>query len=132
FRPTESGFELRRGTFYNFCKQAENDIENDYFFIIDEVNRVNLSKILGELFMLIENDRRRTELKLLYADENFSVPKNIYIICMMNTADRSLAMLDYALRRRFAFYNMTTGFLTTGFRTYQEKLASSKFDTLIQ
>ena len=132
FRPTESGFELRKGTFYNFCKRAENDIENDYFFIIDEINRGNLSKILGELFMLIENDKRGTELQLLYADEKFSVPPNIYILGMMNTADRSLAMLDYALRRRFAFYNMTTGFRTTGFRTYQEKLASAKFDSLIQ
>ena len=132
FRPTESGFELRKGTFYNFCKRAENDIENDYFFIIDEINRGNLSKILGELFMLIENDKRGTELQLLYADEKFSVPPNIYILGMMNTADRSLAMLDYALRRRFAFYNMTTGFRTTGFRSYQEKLASAKFDSLIQ
>lgn len=132
FRPTESGFELRTGTFYNFCKRAENDIENDYFFIIDEINRGNLSKILGELFMLIENDKRGTELQLLYADEKFSVPPNIYIIGMMNTADRSLAMLDYALRRRFAFYNMTTGFFTLGFRAYQEKLDNSKFDSLIQ
>lgn len=132
FRPTEAGFELRKGTFYNFCKRAESDIENDYFFIIDEINRGNLSKILGELFMLIENDKRGTELQLLYADEKFSVPSNIYIIGMMNTADRSLAMLDYALRRRFAFYNMTTGFLTSGFTAYQEKLDSSKFDSLIQ
>ncbi|WP_210136327.1 AAA family ATPase [Staphylococcus sp. GDK8D68P] len=132
FRPTESGFELRKGTFYNFCKRAESDIENDYFFIIDEINRGNLSKILGELFMLIENDKRGTELQLLYADEKFSVPSNIYIIGMMNTADRSLAMLDYALRRRFAFYNITTGFLTSGFTAYQEKLDSSKFDSLIQ
>ncbi|WFR70006.1 AAA family ATPase [Staphylococcus saprophyticus] len=132
FRPTESGFELRKGTFYNFCKRAESDIENDYFFIIDEINRGNLSKILGELFMLIENDKRGTELQLLYADEKFSVPENIYILGMMNTADRSLAMLDYALRRRFAFYNMTTGFLTTGFKSYQEKLASAKFDSLIR
>ncbi|WP_436862899.1 AAA family ATPase [Staphylococcus caeli] len=132
FRPTASGFELRKGTFYNFCKRAESDIENDYFFIVDEINRGNLSKILGELFMLIENDKRGTELQLLYVDEKFSVPPNIYILGMMNTADRSLSMLDYALRRRFAFYNMTTGFLTTGFTAYQEKLASSKFDSLIQ
>lgn len=81
--------------------------------------------------MLIENDKRGTELELLYADEKFSVPKNVYIIGMMNTADRSLAILDYALRRRFAFYNMNTSFTTMGFREYQENLQNSKFDELI-
>lgn len=103
YRPTETGFELRTGAFYNFCKQAEEDNEKDHFFIIDEINRGNLSKIFGELFMLIENDKRGMEIELLYADEKFCVPDNVYIIGMMNTADRSLAMLDYALRRRFAF-----------------------------
>lgn len=132
FRPTEKGFELRNGTFYNFCKQAEIDSENDYFFIIDEINRGNLSKIFGELFMLIENDKRGSELELLYADEKFSVPKNLYIIGMMNTADRSLAILDYALRRRFAFYNMMASFTTKGFRSYQEMLGNEKFDSLVQ
>ena len=131
FRPTEKGFELKRGTFYNFCKAAENDNENKYFLIIDEINRGNLSKIFGELFMLIEDDKRGQKLQLLYSDEKFSVPKNVYIIGMMNTADRSLAMLDYALRRRFAFFEMKPGFDSDGFQKYQKELASEKFNHLI-
>ena len=133
FRPTqEGGFELKRGAFYDFCKLAEVDSEDTpYFFIIDEINRGNLSKIFGELFMLIESDKRGIELKLLYADEKFSVPENVYIIGMMNTADRSLAMMDYALRRRFAFFDMEPRFNTKGFRQYQEELQSDRFNKLI-
>lgn len=131
FRPSESGFELKRGAFYSFCKTAEIDSDNDYFFIIDEINRGNLSKIFGELFMLIERDKRGVELQLLYSDEKFAVPSNVYIIGMMNTADRSLAMLDYALRRRFAFYEMKPGFGTVGFKEYRARLASDKFNRLI-
>ena len=78
---------------------AADDLDNEYFFIIDEINRGNLSKIFGELFMLIESDKRGNSLQLLYSDEKFYVPANVYIIGMMNTADRSLALLDYALRR---------------------------------
>lgn len=131
FRPSTDGFELKRGAFYNFCKKAEIDGDNDYFFIIDEINRGNLSKIFGELFMLIENDKRGVSLQLLYSDEKFSVPKNIYIIGMMNTADRSLAMLDYALRRGFAFFEIKPGFTTDGFREYRMSLKNEKFDKLI-
>lgn len=131
FRPSEKGFELKHGAFYNFCKKAEIDSDNEYFFIIDEINRGNLSKIFGELFMLIESDKRGIELQLLYSDEKFSVPNNVYIIGMMNTADRSLAMLDYALRRRFAFYEMKPGFDSDGFREYRMELESEKFDRLI-
>lgn len=133
YRPTENGgFVLKNGPFYNFCKKAENDIENDYFFIIDEINRGNLSKIFGELFMLVEKDKRsKIKLQLLYSDEKFSVPENIYIIGMMNTADRSLAMLDYGLRRRFAFYDMKPSFETERFIEYRKKLNSPKFDKLI-
>lgn len=131
FRPSTDGFELKRGAFYNFCKKAEIDGDNDYFFIIDEINRGNLSKIFGELFMLIENDKRGVSLQLLYSDEKFSVPKNIYTIGMMNTADRSLAMLDYALRRRFAFFEIKPGFTTDGFREYRMSLENEKFDKLI-
>lgn len=131
YRPTENGFTIKKGSFYKFCKLAEDDDENDYFFIIDEINRGNLSKIFGELFMLIEKDKRGIELQLLYSDENFSVPPNVYIIGMMNTAYRSLAMLDYALRRRFSFFTMKPGFNTIGFQTYQDSLKSDAFKKLI-
>ena len=131
YRPTENGFTIKKGSFYKFCKLAEDDDENDYFFIIDEINRGNLCKIFGELFMLIEKDKRGIELQLLYSDENFSVPPNVYIIGMMNTADRSLAMLDYALRRRFSFFTMKPGFNTIGFQTYQDSLKSDAFKKLI-
>ena len=131
FRPSASGFELRKGPFYQFCKQAEGDESNDYFFIIDEINRGNLSKIFGELFMLIEMDKRGRDLQLLYSDEQFSIPENLYIIGMMNTADRSLAMLDFALRRRFAFFELKPGFDSDGFKEYQSHLKNEKFDALI-
>lgn len=131
FRPSATGFELKKGPFYNFCKRAEVDSDKDYFFIIDEINRGNLSKIFGELFMLIESDKRGAELQLLYSDEKFSVPKNVYIIGMMNTADRSLAMLDYALRRRFAFYEFSPAFDTDGFRKYRSGKNNKKFDNLV-
>lgn len=131
FRPNSTGFELKTGVFYNFCKEAEKDEENKYFFIIDEINRGNLSKIFGELFMLIENDKRNTSIQLIYNNEKFSVPKNVYIIGMMNTADRSLAMLDYALRRRFAFFDIIPGFDTEGFKFYKDSIENPNFSNLI-
>jgi len=131
FRPAKSGFELKKGPFYNFCKKAEIDSDNDYFFIIDEINRGNLSKIFGELFMLIEGDKRGVSLQLLYSDDKFSVPANVHIIGMMNTADRSLAMMDYALRRRFAFFEFPPAFDTDGFIKYRQSKNNEKFDKLI-
>lgn len=128
----DGGFELKHGVFYKFCKKALNTPDKDFFFIIDEINRGNLSKIFGELLMLIENSYRGKEIKLAYTDELFTVPKNLYIIGMMNTADRSLAMIDYALRRRFSFFEIYPGFATEGFKSYQLSLANEKLDKLIQ
>lgn len=133
YRPDGNGFKLAEGPFYKFCKTAESDDERPYFFVIDEINRGNLSKIFGELLMLIEADKRgeKNAMRLLYKDEQFSVPANVHIIGMMNTADRSLAMIDYALRRRFAFFDMEPAFASDGFRNRQSAIANPKFDSLI-
>lgn len=133
YKPNEEGgFELKNGIFYRFCKRAAADREHKYFFIIDEINRGNLSKVFGELLMLIENDYRDKPIQLSYRDELFAVPENLYIIGMMNTADRSLAMIDYALRRRFSFFDMKPGFETIGFKEEIKKLMDPHLDNLVK
>ena len=131
YKPTEKNFELKYGIFYNFCQKAAADSQRDYFFIIDEINRGNMSKIFGELLMLIERDYRDTSVSLAYNDDKFSVPSNLYIIGMMNTADRSLAMIDYALRRRFSFFDMEPAFYSEGFIKYQNTLKNDTLNKLI-
>ncbi len=134
YKPSEDGgFRLEKGKFYNFCNKAIACPEKKFFFIIDEINRGNLSKIFGELLMLIENNYRGNQHKisLAYSREDFYVPENLYIIGMMNTADRSLAMMDYALRRRFSFYEMNPAFDSEGFKSYQSLLHSETFDKFI-
>jgi hypothetical protein len=121
YRPTPGGsFVLRDGIFVRFRNAALADPNNDYVLIIDEINRGNLSKIFGELMMLIEFDKRNQSwsTRLAYAqqsDPQFYVPENLYIIGMMNTADRSLSRFDYAFRRRFAFITLNPEFESFGF-----------------
>lgn len=132
YKPEKDGFILKKGVFYEFCKKAEKDLQRPYFFIIDEINRGNLSKIFGELLLAIENEYRGNPITLAYDEENtFTVPENLYLIGMMNTADRSLAMIDYALRRRFSFFTMKPAFKSTGFQNYQNSLNNKHFDELI-
>lgn len=113
YRPSKDSFELRNGIFFEVCEKAKEDDSSPYFLIIDEINRGNLSKIFGELMMLIEADKRgeKNKIKLAYSsDSDFYIPDNLYIIGTMNTADRSLTIVDYALRRRFAFIKMKPNF----------------------
>lgn len=131
YKPVEDGFELKYGIFYRFCQKAANQPDKDYFFIIDEINRGNMSKIFGELLMLIERDYRGTKATLAYNGLTFSVPRNLYIIGMMNTADRSLAMIDYALRRRFSFFEVEPGFDSDGFIQYQNGLNNETLNELV-
>ena len=126
YRPNgNQGFERKNGTFYEFRDRALKDPDGTYVFIIDEINRGNLSKIFGELMLLIESDKRGPTWKtrLAYAadeDDEFYVPDNLFILGMMNTADRSLSLVDYALRRRFAFVAMEPLYGATKFRTHLE------------
>lgn len=116
------GFKMQKGVFMNLCERAQADKDKKYFLIIDEINRGNLSKIFGELMLLIEHDKRGQEISLTYSTdgETFSIPPNIYIIGTMNTADRSLAMVDYALRRRFSFIDIQPSF-GSEFKSYLKK-----------
>ena len=131
-RPTTTGeFKIRNGIFYNFCENAKEHPEDTFVFIIDEINRGNLSKIFGELMMLIEYDKRspRYALKLTYNEGNssrFYVPENVYLIGCMNTADRSIAIVDYALRRRFAFCEVEPEFGDT-YKNYLGTALSNSF-----
>ncbi len=131
YKPVEDGFKLKYGIFYRFCQKAANQPDKEFFFIIDEINRGNMSKIFGELLMLIEKDYRGTKTTLAYNGLSFFVPKNLYIIGMMNTADRSLAMIDYALRRRFSFFEVEPGFDSEGFIRYQNGLNDETLNELI-
>lgn len=130
YKPTETGFTIEEGPFYKFCKKAETN-GGKHFFIIDEINRGNLSRIFGELLVLTEATKRNESATLLYTKESFKVPDNVYIIGMMNTADRSLAMIDYALRRRFSFLPVEPAFGLESFDSYLDKVATPKAKTLV-
>ena len=123
FKPNSEGnFALQRGSLIQICEKAKQNENENFVMFIDEINRANISKVFGELLSLIENDKRGPEnaVKILYSenDINFYIPSNLYFICAMNTADRSLKMVDYALRRRFSFFEFKPEFDKPEFKNF--------------
>jgi hypothetical protein len=134
YRPNEKGgFDIVKGVFYNFCMKAIKNPQDNYYFIIDEINRGNMSKIFGELMLLIESDKRgeKYAMSTVYSSDKFYIPENIYLIGLMNTADRSLALLDYALRRRFSFIDIEPAF-GANFAKYTSKFNDSKLSKMLE
>ena len=110
FRPTDTGnglsLRLEDGIFKRICREAQAQPEKRFLLLIDEINRANVAKVFGEIITLLEADKRGLVVTLPQSKESFCVPRNVYVLGTMNTADRSIRLLDAALRRRFAFIEL--------------------------
>ncbi|HEY9285131.1 MAG TPA: AAA family ATPase [Pyrinomonadaceae bacterium] len=111
FRPVDTGggglvLRLEDGVFKRVCREAQANPKRKYLILVDEINRANLAKVFGETITLLEKDKRGMQVTLPQSKESFAVPPNVFILGTMNTADRSIKLLDAALRRRFAFIEL--------------------------
>ncbi len=124
------GQTLSTGVFYDFCKEAEQD-DKEHFFIIDDICRGDIGNIFGDLLMLIGRDDRGKKIRLLYRDEQFSIPDNVHIIATMNGGTNSGGM-DYSVRRRFAFYELPPAYEQKSFIRYIKQKNSPKLEKLVK
>lgn len=143
YRPNAGGgFVIENGPLYRLAERAKGDPDAKYVLVIDEINRGHLGKILGEAMLLLEADKRSEDwaVRLAYPnplaadpgeEERFFLPPNLYVIGTMNTADRSLAVVDYALRRRFAFVSIVPAFQEPAFRAHLRGLPDALIETVI-
>jgi 5-methylcytosine-specific restriction protein B len=111
FRPVDTGegslvLRMENGLFKRICREAQAHPQKNYLLVVDEINRANLAKVFGEIITLLEKDKRGLVVTLPQSKESFTIPTNVYLLGTMNTADRSIKLMDTALRRRFAFLEM--------------------------
>lgn len=132
YRPDgNGGFIIKDGPFVKACRLAAAD-SRPHFVIIDEINRANVSKVLGDLLMLIEADHRGESVLLTVSGKHLEVPENLFLLGMMNTADRGLALIDYALRRRFAFFEMAPALAHPLFLEQLKDCSDPRMDELVK
>lgn len=129
----KGGYDIVNGVFFNFCIKAINNPSEKYFFIIDEINKGNISKIFGELMLLIESDKRgkRYAMSTAYSSDKFYIPENLYIIGLINTADRSIISLDYMLRHQFNIIDIEPAF-GVNFAQYTAKFNNFKLNKMLE
>mgnify|MGYP000309587676 FL=1 len=132
--PKTGHFELTDGFFKEFCEVASKDRDNDYLLVVDEINRGDVAKIFGEMITAIEKDKRDDSyvVTLQQSKKPFSVPSNVFLLGTMNSSDKSISLMDLAIRRRFAFYNLRTDYSVFSKTEFVDQVEEIDLGTLLK